>query len=355
MVLVVAAHRTPRPMLEAAFEIVDPTRMIGLVFNGYDHLLAGRNMGYSGYYAARSGEADAGPRPPAIAWAVSCVAAAGPGPQEPALRGLRAVNLAIFEGIVLFLAVSGSIFAWGHLLIVDWIDAAQVRLAGGGGLPVLHRGLLLQRSLRPPGGPQLQPVRLAAPAVLRGRAHPAGRASTPLLPATQIGEGAFFSSLVVSAGLLVPLRAIGLLLHAAPRLRGSRLILGTGPLAQRLLHEIESRPNFRYAIAGVADDGAGTAEGDPDLPGAGTARAPRQDHRGGEAGPHHRRPHGAAGTDAGEPAPRVRSPRYPDRGRSLDLRVLHRQAADRVADARRSSSSRGPSASPGCSSRGGGW
>ncbi len=60
MVLVVAAHHTPRPMLEAAFEIVDRDRMIGLVFNGYDNLLAGRNMGY-GYYAARSGEV-AGPK-----------------------------------------------------------------------------------------------------------------------------------------------------------------------------------------------------------------------------------------------------------------------------------------------------
>jgi capsular exopolysaccharide synthesis family protein len=56
MVLVVAAHRTPRPMLEAAFEILDPARMIGLVFNGYEHLMAGRNMGYhGGYYAPRSG------------------------------------------------------------------------------------------------------------------------------------------------------------------------------------------------------------------------------------------------------------------------------------------------------------
>jgi capsular exopolysaccharide synthesis family protein len=56
MVLVVAAHRTPRPMLEAAFEILDPARMIGLVFNGYDHLLAGRNMGYyDGYNGPRSG------------------------------------------------------------------------------------------------------------------------------------------------------------------------------------------------------------------------------------------------------------------------------------------------------------
>jgi capsular exopolysaccharide synthesis family protein len=54
MVLVVAAHRTPRPMLAAAFEILDPARMIGVVFNGYDPLLAGRHSGYSGgYYAPR--------------------------------------------------------------------------------------------------------------------------------------------------------------------------------------------------------------------------------------------------------------------------------------------------------------
>jgi capsular exopolysaccharide synthesis family protein len=65
MVLVVAAHRTPRPMLEAAFEILDPARMIGLVFNGYDHLLSGRNVGYEGgYYAPRSGHRGAAAKGP---------------------------------------------------------------------------------------------------------------------------------------------------------------------------------------------------------------------------------------------------------------------------------------------------
>lgn len=60
MVLVVAAHRTPRPMLEAAFEILDPSRMVGLVFNGYDHLLGGRHSGYQGgYYPARAGQGEA--------------------------------------------------------------------------------------------------------------------------------------------------------------------------------------------------------------------------------------------------------------------------------------------------------
>jgi capsular exopolysaccharide synthesis family protein len=51
IVLVVAAHHTPRPMLEAALDIIDPAQMIGLVFNGYDHLLANRYQG--GYYTPR--------------------------------------------------------------------------------------------------------------------------------------------------------------------------------------------------------------------------------------------------------------------------------------------------------------
>lgn len=51
IVLVVAAHHTPRPMLEAALDIIDPAQMIGLVFNGYNHLLAERYQG--GYYPGR--------------------------------------------------------------------------------------------------------------------------------------------------------------------------------------------------------------------------------------------------------------------------------------------------------------
>ena len=36
------------------------------------------------------------------------------------------MSLAALEGLVLFLAVCGSIFAWGHLLFVDWIDVATM-------------------------------------------------------------------------------------------------------------------------------------------------------------------------------------------------------------------------------------
>jgi protein-tyrosine kinase len=52
LVLVVAADRTPRALLEAALESVDPTKILGLVFNGYDHLFSGRYAShYVGYYA----------------------------------------------------------------------------------------------------------------------------------------------------------------------------------------------------------------------------------------------------------------------------------------------------------------
>jgi capsular exopolysaccharide synthesis family protein len=48
--LVVQAHRTPRRLLEEAFNVVDPAKMIGLVFNGDDHPLSGYPSGYNAAY-----------------------------------------------------------------------------------------------------------------------------------------------------------------------------------------------------------------------------------------------------------------------------------------------------------------
>ena len=52
IVLVVAADHTPRALLEAALETLEPDKVLGLVFNGYDHLFSRRNARhYVGYYA----------------------------------------------------------------------------------------------------------------------------------------------------------------------------------------------------------------------------------------------------------------------------------------------------------------
>jgi exopolysaccharide biosynthesis polyprenyl glycosylphosphotransferase len=44
------------------------------------------------------------------------------------------------------------------------------------------------------------------------------------------------------------------------------LVLGAGQLARRIIHAIESRPNFRYAVVGVVDDGSAVEPGDLPYP-----------------------------------------------------------------------------------------
>jgi capsular exopolysaccharide synthesis family protein len=52
IVLVVAADRTPRALLEAALDTLEPGKVLGIVFNGYDHLFSRRHARhYVGYYA----------------------------------------------------------------------------------------------------------------------------------------------------------------------------------------------------------------------------------------------------------------------------------------------------------------
>ena len=51
VLVVVAADHTPRALLEAALDVLDPTKVIGLVFNGYDHLRSSRYAHQYGSYA----------------------------------------------------------------------------------------------------------------------------------------------------------------------------------------------------------------------------------------------------------------------------------------------------------------
>jgi len=48
--LVVAANRTPRKLVEDALNLMDPTKLIGIVFNGDDRPLSGYYGYYSSYY-----------------------------------------------------------------------------------------------------------------------------------------------------------------------------------------------------------------------------------------------------------------------------------------------------------------
>ncbi len=50
--IVVAAHRTPRKLLEEAFNLMEPSKILGLVFNGDDHHVS--RDSYSSYHSSRS-------------------------------------------------------------------------------------------------------------------------------------------------------------------------------------------------------------------------------------------------------------------------------------------------------------
>ena len=166
------------------------------------------------------------------------------------------MSLAVVEGVVLFLVVCGSIYAWGHVLFVDWLDIAKM-LGQAGGISLCCIVAFYYNDLY-----DLRVVRsfsLFASRLLQsfGVALILLAGFFLLFPDANIAEGPFVSSLLVSAGLLVPLRAIGYTIMRRRAFADRVLVLGTGPLARRVIQEIESRPNFRYAITGVVEEGNG--------------------------------------------------------------------------------------------------
>ena len=76
-----------------------------------------------------------------------------------------------------------------------------------------------------------------------------------VVPDMRAGYGALVSSVLVIVALLLPIRAVGYFIVRRRAFGDRVLILGTGPLARKLMEEIEARPHYRYRIVGVADDG----------------------------------------------------------------------------------------------------
>ena len=81
--LVVQAHRTPRRLVEEAFNVVDPAKMIGLVFNGDDHPLSGS---YSGYHAGYGYAPNAGTN------------RQGAGPWRRAVKNVKKMGVSLRSG-----------------------------------------------------------------------------------------------------------------------------------------------------------------------------------------------------------------------------------------------------------------
>jgi exopolysaccharide biosynthesis polyprenyl glycosylphosphotransferase len=80
-------------------------------------------------------------------------------------------------------------------------------------------------------------------------------------------SGAFGISLMAMVGVLVPFRALGYTLMRRRLFLERVLMIGRGPIAEKILREVEARPHFGYEIVGVADDAnaSGTHHGYPVL------------------------------------------------------------------------------------------
>jgi sugar transferase (PEP-CTERM system associated) len=171
------------------------------------------------------------------------------------------MSLIFVEGTALFAAVAATIFVWGQPLLLDWLDVAS--LMGQAAVFSLScivafyyndlYDLRIVRSFGEFATRLLQGLGVAL-LLLAG--------FYTIAPDLRAGSGALFSSVLVIAALLLPIRAVGYFIVRRRAFSDRVLILGTGPLARKIMEEIEARPHYRYRIVGVADDGQ-VPEGEP--------------------------------------------------------------------------------------------
>jgi exopolysaccharide biosynthesis polyprenyl glycosylphosphotransferase len=74
------------------------------------------------------------------------------------------------------------------------------------------------------------------------------------LPAVKMPSGAFGVCLLAIVGVLLPFRALAYGVMRRRLFHERVLMLGHGPIAVKILREVEARPHFGYEIVGIADD-----------------------------------------------------------------------------------------------------
>jgi exopolysaccharide biosynthesis polyprenyl glycosylphosphotransferase len=164
-----------------------------------------------------------------------------------------AVTLALLEGSSLFAGAFAAICLWARPLLSDRADVALVL---GQALPLslcclvafYYNDLYDLRIVRSFGdfaARLLQSFGIAC--IMMAALYTA-------FPETKIAGGPFVSSLLIVAALLLPLRAVSYGVIRSRPFVERVLILGTGPVAHKLIEEIDAQPHFGYVIVGVVDD-----------------------------------------------------------------------------------------------------
>jgi exopolysaccharide biosynthesis polyprenyl glycosylphosphotransferase len=163
------------------------------------------------------------------------------------------VSLILVEGVALFAAVAAAVFVWVQPLLLSWLDVAnfmgQAAIFSLCCIVAFYYNdlydLRVVRSFSQFAVRLLQGLGVAL-FLLAG--------FYTIAPGMRIGTGALLSSVFVIVALLLPIRAVGYFIVRRHTFSDRVLILGTGPLAQTIMEEIEARPHYRYRIVGVADD-----------------------------------------------------------------------------------------------------
>lgn len=164
-----------------------------------------------------------------------------------------AITLALLEGTLLFLVGCGMIVVWTHTVLHTWIDVA---ILGMKGLALSAccivsfyyndlYDLRIVRSFSDFSSRLLQSFGVAF-ILLAG--------FYTIFPRANIAGGPFVSSLLVIAGLLLPLRFISYTVMRSRPFTERVLLLGSSPLSRKILEEIEAQPHSGYTIVGLVDD-----------------------------------------------------------------------------------------------------
>lgn len=159
----------------------------------------------------------------------------------------------LLEGVALFAAVAATVFVWVQPLLLDWLDVAHL-MGQAAILPLCCVVAFYYNDLY-----DLRVVRTFSQFAARllqglGVALLLLAGFYTIAPDMRAGNGALLSSVLVIVALLLPIRAVGYFIVRRHAFSDRVLILGTGPLARKIMEEIEARPHYRYRIVGVADD-----------------------------------------------------------------------------------------------------
>ena len=210
--LVVAAHRTPRRLVDEALERCGARQDARL------RLQWGRPAVLELLRLLRSERLDATGLVQRLTAGVGR-AVTRVGQMLRHRRWRWAVSLILVEGATLFAAVATTVFLWGSPHSAGLARRGEPPGSGGGALPLLHRGLLLQRPLRPAGSCGASAE--FATRLLQGWASPCCCSPVSTRSSRTCGwvTARSSSSLLVIVGLLLPIRAVGYAVMRAPCLR----------------------------------------------------------------------------------------------------------------------------------------